>query len=328
MDWLDIYSFVTVAREQSISKASRLLHLTQPTLSTRLKKLEAEFNVPFFERNPQGVQLTLYGHHFLLHALKMLEEFKGMNDQLNEPTPANRFNSEKLILGVSRPLGASFISPAFQLLKETYPKLKYDVFSDVTSYILELISIGKIHLGIVPYFKQLPSLIPIPIFQGEVVLLAPKNDTLITELNENQWRSFLLSRPFYLYSHPLPLRKFVDLTLYKLLGRIPDDIHEVNDSYTLLNLISNGLGYTLLPTSYIFDTFQLIKRNKLTSKPYPTVFTHESIPYNIIFNLPSIPYRTMYLVFSDNCKTEIPVRKLAEDISSYYSKENYTYNTF
>ncbi|MEA4830115.1 MAG: LysR family transcriptional regulator, partial [Enterococcus thailandicus] len=42
--------FLTVAREKTISKAAKTLHITQPTLSKQLKELEQELGIKLFER--------------------------------------------------------------------------------------------------------------------------------------------------------------------------------------------------------------------------------------------------------------------------------------
>ncbi|GGG06579.1 LysR family transcriptional regulator [Paenibacillus abyssi] len=317
MDWMDIHYFVTVVREQSISKASRILHISQPTLTARLKKLEAEFNTPLLERNWKGVELTMQGHQFLLYAVQVLDEFKEMSEKLHELIPDTPAQAEKLKLGVLRPLGPYFISPALQLLKQDYPDIKYDVITGLTGYLMELISVRKIHLGIMPYFKPFPGLSSVTLFQEEIVLLAPKKDPLRTELATGRWKSHLLSRPFYLYGSKFPFRKIIDCALHDLLGQLPDVIHEVNDTNTLVNLASTGFGYTILPASYIYDAFDL---QKLAREPLGhgfSVIDHKNIPYTIFF-LPSFPTRALYLVYPDNWDSELPLRQIVQDIASVY----------
>lgn len=53
--------FLTVAREENITKAANLLHLTQPTLSRQLMQLEDELGVRLFERNKRNIILTEEG---------------------------------------------------------------------------------------------------------------------------------------------------------------------------------------------------------------------------------------------------------------------------
>ena len=50
--------FLAVAREESISRAAEVLHITQPTLSRQLSQLEEELGVTLFERGTRRIRLT------------------------------------------------------------------------------------------------------------------------------------------------------------------------------------------------------------------------------------------------------------------------------
>lgn len=62
MDLMDLHSLVTVVREKSISKASRVLHLSQPALTIRLQKLEQELGFVILERTRSGCILPKMAH--------------------------------------------------------------------------------------------------------------------------------------------------------------------------------------------------------------------------------------------------------------------------
>ena len=53
--------FLTVAREENITKAAEVLHMTQPTLSRQLSQLEEELGVRLFERGARHITLTNEG---------------------------------------------------------------------------------------------------------------------------------------------------------------------------------------------------------------------------------------------------------------------------
>ncbi|MBD2847035.1 LysR family transcriptional regulator [Paenibacillus sp. IB182496] len=317
MDWLDIHSFVTVARTQSISKASRLLHLTQPSLTARLKKIEAEYNVPLFERNWKGVTLTSRGQQFLFHALKLLEEYNALSVRLRVAEPETTHN---LRIGVSRPLGSSFISPALQMFKHRYPELDYQVISEKSNYLLEMIAINQLHFGIFPYTRDLPNISSIPLFEEQLVLLAPKQDTRLKELEEDEWRGYLLSKTFFLHPHTETLRRTVEPVLHDMLGRLPERIIETNDTYPMLSFIANGLGYTLLPASYIYQAFQLAKPKPEDAPRTFTLAEHESVPFHIYLSR-SLPRHMIYLVHRNDLLLEhLRLSRIVEDIRDTYGE--------
>ena len=80
--------FLTVAKEQSFTKAADQLHITQPTLSRQLKALEEELGTVLFNRGGHSITLTEDGLLLKRRALelidledKIVDEFNG-NDEL------------------------------------------------------------------------------------------------------------------------------------------------------------------------------------------------------------------------------------------------------
>ena len=61
MELRELVSFYHVARLRSVSRAARSLQLGQPTVTTHLRKLEAEFGITLFDRIKRPIQLTSEG---------------------------------------------------------------------------------------------------------------------------------------------------------------------------------------------------------------------------------------------------------------------------
>ena len=92
MDLRVLHYFLTVAREQSFTKASKQLHITQPTLSRQLAALEEELGAKLLDRGGHKITLTEEGLLLKRRALeiidlenKIIEEFKG-NEEVIEGT--------------------------------------------------------------------------------------------------------------------------------------------------------------------------------------------------------------------------------------------------
>ncbi len=73
MDVNHLRTFVTVAREGSITRASELLFRSQPTISAHIKALEAGLGVKLFDRLPRGMTITESGTQLLPVAARLLE---------------------------------------------------------------------------------------------------------------------------------------------------------------------------------------------------------------------------------------------------------------
>ena len=68
MDLNTLRAFVVLAEEEHMTRAAERLHLTQPAISNKLKRLEAELSHPLFHRTPKGLTLTEAGEIFLVYA--------------------------------------------------------------------------------------------------------------------------------------------------------------------------------------------------------------------------------------------------------------------
>ena len=78
-------AFVTVAETGSFTRAAERLHLTQPAISTQVRRLEEAVGRPLFERNAQAAQLTTDGEAMLGYARELLEVIGRARRQFAQP---------------------------------------------------------------------------------------------------------------------------------------------------------------------------------------------------------------------------------------------------
>ena len=83
--WLNYHHllyFYTVAREGSMARASAVLHLTQPTVSSQIKALEEALGEKLFERRGRGLALTETGHIVYRYAEEIFTLGRELQDML------------------------------------------------------------------------------------------------------------------------------------------------------------------------------------------------------------------------------------------------------
>lgn len=93
MKWLNyhhLYYFFVIAREGSIAKASRVLRLGQPALSTQLKQLESLLGHPLFTRKQQRLTITPFGQHVLEYATEIFRLGSELQESAKEGGAASR----------------------------------------------------------------------------------------------------------------------------------------------------------------------------------------------------------------------------------------------
>ena len=145
MDLRVLRYFLTVAKEQSFTKAAKQLHITQPTLSRQLAALEAELGVTLFDRGGHGITLTNEGILLKRRALEMVDledkiasEFKG-SDGIVEGT---------ITVGCGEFMAVEIFARICKIYKEKYPMVRFAVHTGTADTVFEMMNRGLVDIGL------------------------------------------------------------------------------------------------------------------------------------------------------------------------------------
>ncbi|MCR5797436.1 MAG: LysR family transcriptional regulator [Eubacterium sp.] len=131
--------FLAVAREENITKAAELLHVTQPTLSKQLKALELELGKKLYTRHSFSIKLTDEG--MLLR--KRAEDLVDMADKIErEFDSLNDITGGDLYLGLAESYQIKYLAMAIKAFKAKYPNLHYHITSGDTEQVEEKLDKG------------------------------------------------------------------------------------------------------------------------------------------------------------------------------------------
>lgn len=89
MNTTQLRYFITAAQLQNLSRAAALLHLSQPSLSKSISRLEEEIGVPLFNRNGKKLTLNAQGQRFMESASRILKEADHAVTEIQEMGRAN-----------------------------------------------------------------------------------------------------------------------------------------------------------------------------------------------------------------------------------------------
>src|SRR5215472_10300178 len=136
MNLQDLRYFLALAEHQHFGHAAAACHVSQPTLSGQIKKVEQELGVVLFERSNKHVTLTPGGERALRHAKDALEAVELLRDVA--ATSRDQL-AGPLKLGVI-PTVAPYLMPlVLRELRSVFPKMRLDLWEDQTKTLLDLV---------------------------------------------------------------------------------------------------------------------------------------------------------------------------------------------
>ncbi|MEP6483535.1 MAG: DNA-binding transcriptional regulator OxyR [Rudaea sp.] len=242
MNLRDLKYLVALAEHKHFGHAAEASFVSQPTLSTQIKKLEDELEVSLVERTPRKVLLTDVGREIAQRARGILHEvdqIKAIARRTRDP------ESGTIRLGIFPTLGPYLLPHVVPRIRERFPRLELLLVEEKTEEVLRQLREGKLDAGI--------------------LALPVHDDQLHTE--------FLFEEPFLLAvpeNHPLAKRaslKLADLAEQSLL--LLEDGHCLRDQAldichlaganeksgfratsleTLRQMVAANVGITLLPS--------------------------------------------------------------------------------
>ena len=137
--------FLMTAREENITRAAQLLHITQPTLSRQLMQLEEELGVKLFHRGKYNVSLTEEG--MLLK--RRAQELVSLSDKtVSEFSRKDEILSGEISIGCGEARSMSFLSDCIISFRKKHSLVQFDIYSAIADDIKERIEKGIIDIGL------------------------------------------------------------------------------------------------------------------------------------------------------------------------------------
>ena len=138
--------FLTVAREESISGAAQVLHLSQPTLSRQLASLEEEIGKPLFLRGSRHITLTEDGILLRKRANEILDLVEKTQSELRE---TELITTGDLYIGGGETDGMKLIADAIRRFQARYPQVRFHLFSANADDLFERMEKGLLDFGLI-----------------------------------------------------------------------------------------------------------------------------------------------------------------------------------
>ena len=252
-------TFYEVAKSENVSKASRVLLISQPAVSKSIKKLEESLGVKLFDRTTIGLNLTAEGKLLYEH---LTQAFNNITDAELKLKTFSNINFGHIRIGASQSLIKHLLMSYISIYAREYPNIRLSVstmhtnkcFEKLTEKTIDLaflhkssknykeieyVSLLDIHYCFVAskeyisYFSKIFKDDPDYFANGNILLLDKKNTT----------------------------RDYID-KIFDTHKIIPRQIMEVNNTETMIDFAKNGVGIACVVEEFIQDELdkkQLVK---------------------------------------------------------------------
>ena len=228
--------FLAAAREENITKAAEMLHVTQPTLSRQIMDLERELGVTLMQRGKNGLKLTDDGIFFRQRA----EEIVELADRL-EKNFDGRHNDicGMVVIGASEVGGSQTLAKLIKKFSEKYPSVQFTLYNETVDNIKDHLDKGLVDIGLL--------LEPIDVTKYDYVRLS-QQDTwglLLRDDHPLAEKKSLTAEDVVACPLLLPLRESIRMEILHWLGRDEKELR-MPLFYTLLSnaalMVAEGLG--------------------------------------------------------------------------------------
>ncbi len=248
MDATDLETFLAVAEDRSFSRAAERLHLTQPAVTKRIKRLEEHLATLLFDRIGRRVELTQGGQLLLPRARALLAEIADTRRMLENLSEAV---SGSLHLATSHHVGLHRLAPVLKTFSSRYPDVQLDIRFEDSEAAHELVRRGDSELAVVTLDpKGSEDLAYLPLWDDPLTFIVARDHPLAE-------RRALSLEELARYPAILPgLATYTGRIVAELFSQRQIAISaplSTNYLETISMLTGTGLGWSLLPRSMLTD---------------------------------------------------------------------------
>lgn len=242
MNLRDLQYLVAVADHRHFGHAAEASFVSQPTLSTQIKKLEAELGVALVERSPRQVMLTPAGERVVERARVILREansIRGIAQQAADPEAGT------LRMGLFPTLAPYLLPHVVPTVHARFPRLELLLVEEKTEVVLHQLRTGELDVGVLALPVAHEGLHVEPLFDEDFVLAVPADHPLAGS-DEPVDTSVLAGEDLLLLEEGHCLRDQA-LEVCQLSGAGERGGFRATSLETLRQMVAAGVGTTLLP---------------------------------------------------------------------------------
>jgi LysR family hydrogen peroxide-inducible transcriptional activator len=231
--------FAALARHSHFGRAAAACAISQPALSMQIKELEETLGAVLMERGARQVRLTKFGEEAALRVRDILL----LVDELGEFARASRDRlSGRLRIGMIPTIAPYLLPILMENLTRTHPEVDIYVREALTSKLIQELAEGRLDTAIVALPISEPSFTEVALFAENFLLVRPREDTgkpVPSSKMLREMRLLLLEEGHCFRDQAL--------SFCNMKSSLPRDMLDASSLSTLVQMVSAGMGVTLIP---------------------------------------------------------------------------------
>jgi LysR family transcriptional regulator, hydrogen peroxide-inducible genes activator len=233
--------FCAVAETRSFSRAAEQSHVSQPSLSQQILKLEDELGARLFDRLGRSVRLTDLGKTFLPRARAVLRELEAARGDVVEQKDSL---GGSISVGVIPTVAPYFLPPLLTSFSRKFPQVQLTVVEEITPILLDRLRAGTIDLAILALPLRGHEFDTFPLLTERLFAALPKKHKLSSRKSISL--KDLRSQPFLLLRDGHCFRDTAVAACDR--ARLhPQIVFESGQFTSLLSMVGAGMGVSIVP---------------------------------------------------------------------------------
>ncbi|TWI14049.1 DNA-binding transcriptional regulator OxyR [Aerolutibacter ruishenii] len=241
MNLRDLKYLVALADHKHFGRAAAASFVSQPTLSTQIRKLEDELGVALVERAPRKVMLTPVGREIVERARKVIADVEQMAEIARRSKDPE---AGTVRLGLFPTLGPYLLPHVLPAVRKRFPRLELLLVEEKTDQLLARLREGRLDAALLALPVHDDQLHIEPLFDEQFLLAVPQQHELASRASLRV--DDLDDRHLLLLEDGHCLRDQA-LEVCRLAGADERDGFRATSLETLRQMVAAGVGITLLP---------------------------------------------------------------------------------
>ena len=241
ISYRNLQAFVNVAQSNSFAEAAHRLHLTQPALSSAIKKLEEQIGGSLFIRSTRRVSLTPEGRVFLPHALRVLRDW---DDALSDIQTLFAMEKGQLTIASMPSFAESHLPPLLATYHSHAPNINIRIVDVVMENVIDEVKKGRADIGFTFEPMAAEGLDFVPLFGDQFVAVVNPHHPLSAHTSI-EWAQ-CIAHSFVMMNRGSAVRRWTQEKLEQC--GVINIVAETGQLATLGRLICQGLGMSIMPS--------------------------------------------------------------------------------